>query len=282
MTTPANRSDSTQPTSAHQPGSDAASPQRESLLLSSTSNGIATLTLNRPQRMNALTVLLLLELAQELERLEADDTVRIIVLTGAQGNFSTGADLKDTAPGPNGEIRLDVLHRCFTLLTESRKPLIAAVEGNAYGAGFSLALACDYVIAGATARFCAPFTGIGLIPDTGLAYTLPLRIGMGRAKRMMYEGLVVESTQAEQWGLADVLASDQSALECAYDLGKKLLIRAPLALAALRELLAHQWTDPQAFLREERRLQRQLQESEDVLEGRRAFAERRPPRFSGR
>src|SRR5690606_28744130 len=141
---------------------------------------------------------------------------------------------------------------------------------------------CDYVVAGASARFCAPFTGIGLIPDTGLAYTLPLKIGMGRAKRMMYEGLVVEPAQACEWGLADVLASDQRALECAYEVARRLLNRAPLALAALRELLAQQSTDPQEFLREERRLQRRLQESEDVVEGRRAFAERRPPRFIGR
>lgn len=254
----------------------------DALVLCSQADGVATLTLNRPARMNALNVALLLELADKLERLNRDGDVGAIILAGAQGHFSTGADLKDTAPGPNGELRLDVLHRCFNLLTQVSKPTLAAVSGNAYGAGLSFALACDYIIAAKNARFCAPFTGIGLIPDTGLVYTLPLRIGMGRARRMMYEGLVVDAEQAHDWGMVELVTDNNALLESAHAVARTLLKRAPLALSALRGLLSRQWPDPQKFLQEERRIQQRLLATDDVQEARLAFAEKRPPRFCGR
>lgn len=254
----------------------------ETPVLTAVADGVATITLNRPARMNAMHVALALELKRELQRLLADDGVRVLILTGAGEHFCTGADLKNRMTGPNGERLLDVLHDCFHLAMAAGKPFIAAVEGNSYGAGMSLAMMCDYVIAGDKARFCAPFTGVGLIPDIGLAWTLPARIGMGRARQMMFEGLAVPAEQALAWGMIEAQVPAGQALAAATERAHRLMARAPLALAALRGLLNRQWPDVAEFMREERRLQTQLQQSEDLAEGVRAFAERRAPRFTGR
>lgn len=243
---------------------------------------IGILAIDRPTRMNALTPLAGLVFKRELTDLLKDDAIRIVVLTGNGGHFCTGADLKDRTPGPNGERLLGVLHDVFALMVEAPKPFVAAVEGNAYGAGFSLAVACDYVVAAENARFCAPFTGIGLVPDVGLALTLPARIGMGRARRMMVEGLAVQAPQALDWGMIEHTAPVGEALPAALDCARKLLTRAPLAVAALRRLLGQSWPDPHAFLREERRLQDALQQSSDFVEGVRSFVEKRPARFTGK
>ncbi len=254
----------------------------EAPILVNQADGIATITLNRPSRMNSMTVALAFNLKQELLRLLADDSVRVLVFTGAEGNFCTGADLKDRTPGPNGETLINVLHDCFNIMTGARKPSIAAVEGNAYGAGFSIAMWCDYVVAGEKAKFCAPFTGIGLIPDVGLAWTLPARIGMGRARRMMFEGLVVQSAQALDWGMIEHKVEDGQALAGAIEQARKLMTRAPLALGALRGLLNREWPDPAEFIREEYKLQKQLQQSTDFAEGVSSFVERRPAQFTGK
>lgn len=254
----------------------------ETPILVTQDGGVATITLNRSSRMNAMNVALALDLKKELLRLLDEDSVRVLVFTGAGGNFCTGADLKDRTPGPNGETLLGTLHECFNIMTGAKKPSIAAVEGNAYGAGFSIAMWCDYVVAGEKAKFCAPFTGIGLIPDVGLALTLPARIGMGRARRMMFEGLVVQAPQALEWGMIEHKVADGQALATAVEQAAKLMTRAPLALGALRTLLSREWPDPAEFIREEFKLQTALQQSEDVKEGISSFVERRPPQFSGR
>lgn len=251
-------------------------------ILVTEEGGIATITLNRPSRMNAMNVALALDLKQQLLRLLDDDSVRVLVFTGAGGNFCTGADLKDRTPGPNGESLLVVLHDCFNIMTKANKPSIAAVEGNAYGAGFSIAMWCDYVVAAEGAKFCAPFTGIGLIPDVGLAWTLPARIGMGRARRMMFEGFVVKADQAEQWGLIETKVPAGQAVSGALEQARKLLTRAPLALGALRQLLNREWPDPAEFIEEEFKLQSSLQKSTDFVEGVRSFVEKRPPQFTGK
>ncbi len=261
---------------------DTSSIPAERLIDSRREGAAGILTIARPTRMNALTPLAGIALRDAMAQMLADDAVRVIVLAGEGSHFCTGADLKDRTPGPNGERLLVVLHELFAMMVDAPKPFVAAVEGNAYGAGFSLAVACDYVVAAENARFCAPFTGIGLVPDVGLALTLPARIGMGRARRMMIEGLPVAAPQALDWGMIEHVAPAGQALSMALECANKLLTRAPLAVAALRKLLGQSWSDPRAFLEEERRLQDALQQSQDFVEGVTSFKEKRPPSFTGR
>lgn len=251
-------------------------------VLVSVADGVATITLNRPERMNALNYALLSQWRSELQRLLTDDEVRVLILTGAGAHFCTGGDLKDPPAGPNGELRLRVMHDCLKLMLFGDKPVIGALEGNVYGAGFSYATACDIVVAGESARFCAPFTGVGLIPDTGLAYTLPLRIGAGRARQMMLQGLVVRTPQAADWGLVEEAVNDGEALTKAREIASALLRRAPLALGALRRLMARDLQGLYGSLEEELTIQQRLLASEDLQEGRQAFAEKRTPQFRGR
>lgn len=250
-------------------------------VLVNVTDGIATITLNRPERMNALNYVLLDQWRGALERLQADPEVRVLVLTGAGTHFCTGGDLKDPPAGPNGELRLKVMHDCLKLMLFGDKPVIGALEGNVYGAGFSYASACDIVVAGESARFCAPFTGVGLVPDTGLAYTLPLRISAGRARQMMLQGLVVSAPQAAEWGLVEELVADGQAITKANEIAQGLLRRAPLAMAGLRRLMARELAGLSGSLDEELATQQRLLDSEDLREGRTAFAEKRPPRFRG-
>lgn len=243
---------------------------------------IAIITLNRPDRMNAINYDLIAAFRQALQTFQADDNLRVAILTGAGKHFCTGGDLKDTRNGPDGETRLAVMHDCVRLLLTGNKPVLGAVEGNAYGAGFSYAAACDQVVAGASARFCAPFTGVGLVPDTGLAFTLPRRIGIGRARRMMMQGLVVGAEQALDWGLIEEQAPDGQALSQARLLAEQLLKRAPLAITGLRRLLARDLDGLEGSLADEYAMQMELLQSEDLKEARAAFAEKRPPHFVGR
>lgn len=245
-------------------------------------DGIGIITLNRPDRMNAINYALIDGLRAALRQLHQDPAVRVIILTGSGKHFCTGGDLKDTANGPNGEMRLAVMHDCLRLMVSGGKPVIGAIEGNAYGAGLSYAVACDMVVAGASARFCAPFTGVGLVPDTGVAYTLPQRIGVGRARQMMMQGLVVTAPQALSWGLIEHQVNDGEALAAAQEMAASLVARAPLAIAALRRLMARELAGLEGSLAEELALQQGLLQTDDLKEARAAFAEKRTPRFQGR
>ncbi|MGE4339144.1 MAG: enoyl-CoA hydratase/isomerase family protein [Pigmentiphaga sp.] len=260
----------------------ASSPSIESPVRVERDDAVAIVILNRPDRMNAINYALIDGLRNTLRELQQDDQVRAVILSGAGRHFCTGGDLKDTANGPDGETRLAVMHDCLRLMARGSKPIIAAVEGNAYGAGFSYTVAADYVVAGASAKFCAPFTGVGLVPDTGVAYTLPRRIGTGRARRMMMQGLVVQAPQAEAWGLIEQHVEDGQALATAREVAAGLARRAPLALAALRRLMGLDLDGLEESLQLEMSLQQKLLLTEDLREARTAFAEKRQPRFTGR
>lgn len=245
--------------------------------------GIRVLSIDRPQRMNALDPASAYELAAALREAQADKALRVIVLTGAGGNFCTGADLKHRKQ-PGEESVLVPLQHCCDALTQGPLPVIAAVDGAAFGAGLSLALACDRIVAAESARFCAPFTGIGLVPDVGMLRTLPRRVGEFRAREWMIEGTVVNATAALQHGLVDELVADVPARETALDRARLWAARAPMAIAALKRM-ALQVDDAAAMAQlfeRERVEQAALAASEDFAEAVAAFRDRRPARFQGR
>ncbi|MDB5360978.1 MAG: caiD [Rhodospirillales bacterium] len=251
------------------------------VLLESREGATAVLTLNVPERRNALGVPLRQALVDALERLEADATVRAVVLTGAGGNFSSGGDLggMDVADLAAGRERFRQTHRLVRLMIKSAKPLIAAVEGWAAGAGVGVALCCDTIVASAEARFVLSFGKVGLIPDFGLLQTLPLRIGQGRARQMMLYGEAVGAAAALEMGLIDQVVPPGMALAAAIERARLFADTAPLPVGLAKQYLA---TGLDAALDWERDMQSALFLTADHAEGKAAFLAKRVPVFTGK
>jgi len=240
----------------------------------------AVLTLNYPERRNALAVPMRRALVAALERIEADPALRAIVITGAGGTFCAGGDISgmDVADLASGRERFRLTHQLVRLLIKGSKPIIAAVEGWCVGAGLSLAMCCDTVIAARDARFAAGFGKIGLIADLGLLHTLPARIGQGRARQILLYGDPMDAARAEQVGLVDELAEPGGALDAAIACARRFADAAPLPVALTRQWLA---AGLDAALDRERETQSGLFLTADHAEGKAAFLQKRPPRFNG-
>ena len=251
------------------------------VLLSARDGATLTLTLNYVERRNALSMPLRAALIAALDAAEGDSSVRAIVVTGAGGHFCAGGDISgmNAADLAAGRERFRVTHRLVTQMIHCAKPIIAAVEGYAVGAGLSLALCCDTIIAAENARFGAGFGRIGLIADLGLNHTLPQRIGMGRARQMLLYGEQVDATVAERIGLADQVVAAGASLGTAQDRARMVAEMAPLPIALTKRLLAE---GLDAALAQERDLQSTLFLTEDHREGRDAFLAKRKPVFKGR
>ncbi|MFE9106959.1 enoyl-CoA hydratase/isomerase family protein [Actinomadura geliboluensis] len=250
-----------------------------------TDRGAArVLTLNRPEARNAVDLPTRERLLAELRRAADDPAVRAIVLTGAGGTFSAGGDVRSMEGAAPDDVRarLAPLHEAVRLIATCGTPVIAAVEGAAAGLGVSLAAVCDHVVAAEDARFVAAFGKVGLVADGGLLWTLPRRVGMGRAKEMLVFGRTVPAPRAYEIGLADSLAPPGGALDAALGLAAESAALAPLSVAAAKQLLACTDLDPDGLLEAEMEEQTALFGSADFAEGRAAFAARRPPRFEGR
>ncbi len=170
-------------------------------------------------------------------------------------------------------------HGPLLRITDSSRPYVAAVEGVAYGAGLSLALACDHIVATPDTRFCVPFVHVGLAPDLGLLWTLPRRVGLGRARDMMLGAEPVDGAEAMRIGLADRLAAPGEALAAAVGRAEVFARGAPAALAATKAALRHAGASLAAMLDFEAATQTMLLGTQDHAEGKAAFVERRPAVF---
>jgi len=237
-------------------------------------------TLNYPARRNALSMPIREALIAAFEHAEADRDIRAVVLTGAGGTFCAGGDISgmNVTDLAQGRERFRVTHRLVKLMVHARVPIVAAVEGFAVGAGLSLALCCDTVVAAEDARFGAPFPRLGLIADCALNHTLPLRIGAGRARQMLLYGEQMDAATAERIGLIDHLVPKGAALDLAMQRAKALAENAPLSLALTKALLAE---GLDAALDRERDMQSTLFLTADHAEGRDAFLAKRKPMFRG-
>jgi len=257
------------------------------LVLVERRDAIAVVTLNEPQRMNPLGDQMRHALIAIMENEMASPDVHAIVLTGAGGQFSAGADVRqmrtDQGPDPaRSRRRLEPLHRIVRLVAGGPKPVVVAVEGVAFGAGLSIAAASDFLVCGASARFGAAFGKIGLTADCGLLWSLPQRIGLARAKNMMFTGQPLLADQAFDFGLADRKVEAGKALESAIDKAREYLDTAPLSIAAIKSGLALGPADLENALQIEREQQPMLSMTLDHDEGRKAFLEKRKPVFIGR
>ena len=243
---------------------------------------VAVVTVDRPDAMNALDQATLTELRDRLAELAADESVRVVVLTGAgERAFVAGADIKAMAEMSRDEAfawgRLG--HETASLLETMPKPAIAAINGFALGGGCELALACDVRYASASARLGQPEVSIGIIPGWGGTQRLPRIVGIGPAKELILTGRLVDAEEALRIGLVNAVFPPEELLDKALELARTLAAKSPLVLAAIKETTARTFygdlgAEAEAFAG--------LFGSEDQQEGMRAFIEKREPRFTGR
>ncbi len=251
--------------------------------------GVATLTLNRPQRLNSFNPAMHQALAAALDRLRDDVEVRVLVLTGAGRAFCAGQDLSDRAvlPGQQavdlGQSIEDYYAPLVRRLRDMPKPVIAAVNGVAAGAGANIALACDLVIAARSARFTQAFSKVGLMPDSGGSYWLPRLLGQARAMGLALLAEPLPAEQAEEWGLIWRCVDDEDFPAAVRQLAEQLAGGPTLAYARIKGALqAAEDNSLEQQLRLERDTQRQLGFSADYREGVAAFLAKRPPCFQGK
>jgi enoyl-CoA hydratase len=253
-------------------------------ILAERDGTILTLTLNRPDKLNAIDGAMLDALDQALGEIERDREVRAVILTGAGRAFSAGADIKEwTALTPLEFGRSWGLrgHALFDRLAALPPPVIAAINGIAFGGGLELALCADIRVAGEQARLGLPEVTIAALPGWGGTQRLPRLIGPGRAKRMILTGQPIDAAQAEAWGLVSELVAGDDLLARARELAAQIAANAPLAVQATKRLIdAALPVTPAATL--ETQAGALCGSTKDAQEGRASFLERRPPRYQGR
>jgi enoyl-CoA hydratase/carnithine racemase len=221
-----------------------------------------------------------LAIIDAMERIEADPAVRAVVLTGAGGTFSAGGDISgmNVTSMAEGRERFRTTHRMVRLLIKSAKPIIAAVEGYAVGAGLSVALCADTIVASDAAQFAAGFGRVGLVADLGLPHTLPLRVGHGHARQILLYGERMAAAEAHHIGLVDHVVPAGTTLDAALARARLFHTMAPLPIALTKQFLS---AGLDAALDWERDTQSALFGSADHTEGKAAFLEKREPRFTG-
>jgi 2-(1,2-epoxy-1,2-dihydrophenyl)acetyl-CoA isomerase len=261
-----------------------------SLIQFDVRDGVARLTLNRPDKMNSFNADMHAEVRDALDSIQTNAAVRVLVITGAGRGFCAGQDLADAevrfTPGETPPDLGDVVERHYKplvmRLSQLRVPTIAAVNGIAAGAGASLALACDMVVATQSASFVLPFSSIGLIPDTGCSWHLPQRIGQARAMGLALTGKKLPAAQAAEWGMIWEAVEDAAFATSVDTLAAKLSTMPTKALVRTRQ--AMQLANTHTFeehLTYEGTLMRELGKSADYVEGVSAFLEKRAPKFTG-
>lgn len=256
----------------------------EPTVLRELRDGVLYLTLNRPRRLNAMSDVMRWDLLAAIHQSADDPEARAIVLIGAGANFCAGGDVNDMAAGgQSSAARILRGRRIVEALTHHPKPVIAAVRGWAVGAGFSLALACDLIVATPDAKFSMVFVKRGLAPDMGASYFLARQVGLYRAKRLALTGQVLSADEAQALGLLAELWPSETFEEQLHRYAATLAAGPTLALAATRKLIGRSFeTDLAGVLDLEELAQPTLAASEDHVEAIDAFKNKREPRFRGR
>ena len=246
---------------------------------------VAVVTIDRPAQRNAFTMAMRREMADAFTTLADDEAVHAVVLAGAGGHFCSGADTGEMGRSDSAAFlhRMRMLHRMVQAIATCPKPVIAAVTGSCVGAGWSLALACDMVIAAPDARFSQVFGRIGYAPDAGAIWHLTRLVGPMRAKEIVYSGRMIGAAEALALGLVLDVVTDRPVLDHAIALARSMAQGAPLANAMAKQLFdtaSAQSLDQ--FLAQEQLAQPLLATTADHREGVAALRDKRPPAFTGR
>jgi 2-(1,2-epoxy-1,2-dihydrophenyl)acetyl-CoA isomerase len=260
-----------------------------SRVLSATDGAVTTITINRPDRMNALDSRTLAALDDAFARAAADAAVRAVIVTGTGRAFSAGADVKEWASGDAGgsdapaDGWVTLAHRLISRVYRLPKPVVAAVNGVAVGGGFDLALACDFRIGADTSRYGAVYVNIGFAPDAGGTFLLPRIVGMTRAKELIYTGRIIDAAEAAQIGVVSSVVPGSELTAASRELAGRLAAGPSVAIGLAKENIQDHWNSTlESALRNESRAGSICGATADHAEGLQAVNEKRPPQFTGR
>ncbi|HEY2995659.1 MAG TPA: enoyl-CoA hydratase/isomerase family protein [Methylomirabilota bacterium] len=259
-------------------------------LIYEVKDSIATLTLNRPDRLNALGGSLRDDLHDAITRSAADPEVRVLIITGSGKGFCAGGDVKAMNEAKEGRRERPFMEkiapgrdRTLLAMREAPQPIIAAVNGAAAGAGMNLALACDIRLASSAAKFSQAFVKRGLHPDWGGTYFLPRIVGMAKAAELIFTGALIDAAEALRLGIVSQVLAPEELLPAAQALARAIAAGPPIAIRlAKRGLYRNAESDLRTALEYETFAQNACFETEDATEGIRAFVEKRAPQFKGR
>ncbi|MGQ9721815.1 MAG: enoyl-CoA hydratase/isomerase family protein [Candidatus Jordarchaeum sp.] len=260
-------------------------------ILYEVQEGVATITLNRPEVLNAFNTQMNQDLKLALMKTKENENVRAIIITGAGRGFCSGADVKSFADGValesfkkmvENEELMDLLISPYDLVNVE-KPIIAAVNGVAVGFGMNLCINCDIIIASENASFGEFFVRMGILPDMNGCFILPRILGIHKAKELIFTGDRIDAKEAERIGLVNKVVPHEELMPTVKALAKKLAESAPLAIGMAKRLIHEGYGELfSEMLKQEIRYQAKLYASEDHMEAALAFFEKRKPRFKGK
>ncbi len=258
----------------------------DALVLIRREDKVGTIVLNRPQALNYLDEEMGLQIDRALQEFAQEEGIRCVVMTGTGRAFSAGGDIKfmQKDHGVHEFVqRMEVVTRYIRSMIDLPKPIIASVNGLAVGAGCNMALAADLIIASADAKFGQVFSRIGLIPDCGGSYLLPRRVGITKAKELIFTGRIIDAEEAERIGMVNRVVPSESLQEETKKIALEIAAGPTLALGIAKRILNQSFeTDLETILRLENSNQSLLRKADDHREGVQAFFEKRKPEFKGR